>query len=48
MYVISSLTRVRLSYELGVLVENAGKFSRGAGRLSGFIGRTLQSFFLAH
>jgi hypothetical protein len=48
MDIIRSLTRVWLSYEFGVLVQDAGKFSRGAGCLSGFISRTLQSFFLAH
>jgi hypothetical protein len=48
MYVVRPLTRVWLSYEFGVLVQDPGKFSRGAGCLSGFISRTLQSFFLAH
>jgi hypothetical protein len=48
MDVIRSLTRVWLSYEFGVLVQNTGKFSRGAGCLPGLISRTLQSFFLAH
>jgi hypothetical protein len=48
MNIIRSLTRVWLRYKFRVLVQNPGKFSRGAGCFSGFISRTLQSFFLAH
>jgi hypothetical protein len=41
MDIIRPLARVWLSYEFGVLDQNTGKFSRGAGCLSGLISRTL-------
>jgi hypothetical protein len=48
MHVVSFLTRVWLSYQFRILVEDAGEFARGPGSLSCFIGRALQGFFLAH
>jgi hypothetical protein len=48
MNIIRSLTRVWLRYKFCVLVQDPGKFPRGAGCLSGFVSCTLQSFFLAH
>jgi hypothetical protein len=48
MYIVSSLTRVWLHDEFCILVQDPGKFSRSACCFSRFIGRTLQSFFLAH
>jgi hydrogenase maturation factor len=41
MNIVSSLTSTRLSYELRILVEDAGKFARGPGCLSCFISRAL-------